>query len=687
MDEKRPCKSVRFAFFAAAAACAVAVGVGGCGGSQEEARDVPETGADEFRTVQADDAVIPEEIHFDNWDAFLSSDEHARVGRGQVVVIGVDGAPWHYIDNLIEDGRLPNLARIKKEGAYGTLLSTRGYVTPPAWTAMFTGYLPGETGIYSFGEWVRETGYFYTVNADYVKVPFVWDAASKSGLKVGMFNVPMTYPVHPVNGAVVGGMMTPIKKASPIRVRPLTDRRLEKWYKLYPGIVDRSQPTYATVGDSLNLFLLVLHDTTDDKTLNYDRVSVRIISQAAMDAESPDLGVFTFEIGDYSQWLPIRYLRDGEVVPAWSRLMIRIDEKRGFYAGNSQTVFPIDAVYTHPEELQDVLADRFGFYLPTKYLRYDVVPAVTEDMADYAKFLYGLDDWDLYHFVFTQSDNMHHEVGFEPAASQVYETIDRAIGEIMDQLPAGSTLIVASDHGNGEFEWGVDLNAFFTDLGLLEWEAQGQIDHENTLVFHNLWHLYFNHDRITREELARRGIDVLAGEDPYEHLMEYVTEAGRQLRAPIGPRDFPVEFRRIRERTDPDEPDMWVVGTYGDYLCDYWNVTKPHQQAVRAVEGPDRYWHTREGIYLFWGDDVRRGYNAGLKAIQDIGPTMLYLARLPVAPDMDGRVMSDVFKSSFVENRPLFVNAGYRDIPKQIVLDPEDRDELEKKLKSLGYIR
>jgi predicted AlkP superfamily phosphohydrolase/phosphomutase len=670
MGTKRPFKAVRFVLVAVVSTCFVAAGVGGCGGSKDDADDVPVTNADEFRTAPADAAPALDEIHFDDWDAFLSSDERTRATPRQVVVIGIDGAPWHYIDKLIEEGHLPNLKRLKKEGAYGTLLSTRGYVTPPAWTAMFTGYLPGKTGIYSFGEWVRETG-----------------AASKAGLKVGMFNVPMTYPVHPVNGAVVAGMMTPIKKEAPIRVRPVTDERLKKWYKPYPGIKDYSQPTYATVADSLNLFLLVLHDTTDDKTLNYDRVSVRILSRAAMDAESPDLGVFTFTFGSYSQWLPVRYRSEGKAEPAWSRLMINIDERRGFFAGNSQTVFPIDAVYTHPEELQDALADRFGFYLPTKYLRYDVVPALTEDMADYAEFFYGLDDWDLYHFVFTQPDNMHHEVGFAPPASRVYGTIDKAIGEIMEQLPAGSTLIVASDHGNGQFKWGVDLNAFFTDLKLLEWETPRQIDHENTLVFHNLWHLYFNHDKITREELAKRGIDVPAGKDPYEYLMEYVTEAGRRLRAPIGLRDYPVEFRRVTDRTEEDEPDMWVVGTYGDYLCDYWNVTKPHPQAVRVVEGPDQYWHTREGIYLFWGDDIRHGYDAGLKAIQDIGPTILYLAGLPVAPDMDGRVMSDIFESKFVENRPLFVNAGYRDIPKEAVLDPEQRDELEKKLKSLGYIR
>jgi hypothetical protein len=432
--------------------------------------------------------------------------------------------------------------------------------------------------------------------------------------------------------------------------------------------------------------MLVLHDTVDDDFPKYDRVSIRVLSRAPRDATSPSLGVFTATVGEYSHWLPTRYWLDGEIVPSWSRLKIEVDDRGGFKAETSQTLFPIEDPYTYPEGLRKILEDKYGYYLPTKFLSKEVVPTLTRDMADYSKFLYRRDDWDLYHFVITQTDNIHHLVGFTDLAAEVYEAADRAIGTLMEEMPAGGTLIVASDHGNGEYEYGIDLNQFFANLNLLEWDAEGKIDHENTLVFHNLWHLYFNHDKITREELARRGIEVPIGIDAYDFLVQYVTDAGRDLKAADGSRGFPVEFHRLVERTETDDPDMWLVGSYDDYICDYWNIMKPHDEMIRVNKGSDRFWHIRNGIFLAWGDDVRRGYDAGSKNIQDVGPTILYIAGLPVAPDMDGAAMTDIFESDLLENRPLFVNENYRDIPKERVLDAEDRGSLEKKLKSLGYI-
>jgi predicted AlkP superfamily phosphohydrolase/phosphomutase len=661
--------------FYVATACLAAALFLGCGGGGEGEGGVP----------------VVEEIRFDDWDAFVDSEERGRAGPRHVVVIGIDGAAWHFVNRLIERGDMPNLARLKKEGAYAGLVSTRSYVTPPAWTTMFTGYLPGETGVYSFGKWVRETEQFLTVNADDVKVPFVWDAASRAGMKVGVFNVPMTWPVHTVNGAVVSGMMTPIEAVSAIKVTMVQDPRLKKWFKSDPAVRNFSAPLKAAIVDSLNAFLMVMHDVTDDKVRNYQQVSLRILSNAAADASSPDLGLFKFPIGEYSQWLTINYGLEGKVVPAWSRVKVGIvDEDVG---GNelkiefSQTLFPIEAPYTHPEELREELEAKYGYYLPTKFLSKEVVPTLTEDMSDYASFLYDYDDWDLYHFVITQSDNMHHLVGFGGEAEEVYRIIDGAIGRIMDKLPEGSTLIVASDHGNAEFEVGIDLNQFFSRLKLLEWKTPTSINHENTLAFHNLWHVYFNHDKITREELSKRGLEVPAGEEPYEYLIRFVTEAGRQLRAPDGSRAFPVEFVRVEDRKEKDDPDMWVVGSYGDYICDYWNIMKPHNRMLRVLEGSDQWWHAREGIFVAWGDNIRRGYDAGSKNIQDVGPTMLYMAGLPVAPDMDGELMLDIFRPNYLANRPLFINNGYRDIPKETVLDAEDRESLQKKLKSLGYIQ
>ena len=42
----------------------------------------------------------------------------------RVLTIGLDGATWDVLGRWIEDGTLPNLARLRNTGAWGTLSSS-----------------------------------------------------------------------------------------------------------------------------------------------------------------------------------------------------------------------------------------------------------------------------------------------------------------------------------------------------------------------------------------------------------------------------------------------------------------------------------------------------------------------------------------------------------------------------------
>jgi hypothetical protein len=64
---------------------------------------------------------------------------------------------------------------------------------------------------------------------------------------------------------------------------------------------------------------------------------------------------------------------------------------------------------------------------------------------------------------------------------------------------------------------------------------------------------------------------------------------------------------------------------------------------------------------------------------------MLYLLGLPLAGDMDGRAMLDVFHESYVAQRPQFVIPDYIEIDLEYMAAKEDNESLYKKLKSLGY--
>ncbi|MCA9751906.1 MAG: alkaline phosphatase family protein [Gemmatimonadetes bacterium] len=127
----------------------------------------------------------------------------------KVVVLGVDGADFRYYRRWIEKGLTPNFAKLAERGRMGILQSTYPPVTAPAWISMMTGESPGHHGIVGFaapftGEITRKV-----VNASSVESPTVWEIIGQHERDSLVVNVPLTYPVRPMRGILVSGMLTP----------------------------------------------------------------------------------------------------------------------------------------------------------------------------------------------------------------------------------------------------------------------------------------------------------------------------------------------------------------------------------------------------------------------------------------------------------------------------------------------
>jgi predicted AlkP superfamily phosphohydrolase/phosphomutase len=73
-----------------------------------------------------------------------------RPAIARTVVIGLAGASWNVLDPLLETGELPNLARLRAEGASGVLESTVPFYTAPAWASYATGCSPAAHGVHDF---------------------------------------------------------------------------------------------------------------------------------------------------------------------------------------------------------------------------------------------------------------------------------------------------------------------------------------------------------------------------------------------------------------------------------------------------------------------------------------------------------------------------------------------------------
>jgi len=633
-----------------------------------------------------DDATVGdarERVQVASWDAFVES-EHWRGGqRHPVVFIGVDGGNWQFIRRLVDEGRLPGFQRLMREGRYGTLQSVDNYVTPPAWTSIFSGYLPEKHGIYTFGSFDREAGEFLGDSSDDILVPMVWDAASRAGLRCGIVNVPVTYPPRPVNGVMVSGMLTPIDAAGAVQMRAM--RADARHLRPAPGVRNYSQPLRTAATDGWNAYLWTMHDTRDDGVSEFDTVALRVMTLDAAGRPGEELDFAVFPMETFSRWLLTRRERDGELVPARLKAMFEVQGDQIQFT-TSQVVYPMDAVFTWPEGLRATLDKEFGFYLPSKFFTKAVVGALTDDTVAHADYLYDFDDWDLFCFVFSESDHAHHQAGFGPESAGVYERIDAFLVRLMARMPRDGTLIIGSDHGFDRFAHAIDLNVLLERMGLLQWAGLGRLDHEHTLVFHNLSYVYYNRERITREELERRGFEVPDGADPIDFVRESVRRAAAAIIHPDDGRPMPVDIRPVPEGAQGRSPDDLVEAAYDGYMVEFWNLTKPAPALVKALAGGDQMGHHRDGIYLFWGGRVRGDGEARRAQAADIAPTILRLLGLPLAPDMDGEILFDVFDAD-VRKAPVVVNDGYRDIPRDRILPDGERESLHKKLRSLGYIQ
>ncbi len=122
--------------------------------------------------------------------------------RPRVIILGVNGAEWDILRPLLVRGEMPNLARVIERGVSGKLRTISAPNCPKIYSILETSTPPEENGITGF--LVRGT----TANTSMLRTAPLWSLLSKSGVTVGMANVPATFPVRPVNGYMISGMLT-----------------------------------------------------------------------------------------------------------------------------------------------------------------------------------------------------------------------------------------------------------------------------------------------------------------------------------------------------------------------------------------------------------------------------------------------------------------------------------------------
>jgi predicted AlkP superfamily phosphohydrolase/phosphomutase len=128
-----------------------------------------------------------------------------------VLLVGIDGASPRLVEPLLAAGRLPNLARIAREGVWGRLQSHLPLASPLVWNTIATGKHPAKHGIRSFVR--REGDHLELLLSTDRRVHALWNIASDAGLRVGVVNFWNTYPPERIDGVMVSDHLLPSEVA------------------------------------------------------------------------------------------------------------------------------------------------------------------------------------------------------------------------------------------------------------------------------------------------------------------------------------------------------------------------------------------------------------------------------------------------------------------------------------------
>jgi predicted AlkP superfamily phosphohydrolase/phosphomutase len=128
----------------------------------------------------------------------------------RVLMIGLDGATFSLLRPLSEQGVIPYLTSIIRQGTVAQLMSTRNPLTPPAWTSMTTGVSPERHGIYDFlrPAYLDDGGVYLKVNDRRLnRAETIFSMVNRHAKRGTALNFYGYAPAPEVDGYVISGFV------------------------------------------------------------------------------------------------------------------------------------------------------------------------------------------------------------------------------------------------------------------------------------------------------------------------------------------------------------------------------------------------------------------------------------------------------------------------------------------------
>lgn len=572
------------------------------------------------------------------------------MARNKVTVVGLDGATFDVIHPLIREGRLPFLKKIIDQGASGALTSVIPVNSAPAWGSFSTGMNPGKHGVYYFTERIPgsyNTRFTHSITRSGKPL---WMIVNDSGRKVGVINIPVTFPPDMVNGFMISGLDTPSTTCSFTWPENLYD-------ELKQEVGD-----YAIEPEEARIVQLK-NDKDRFQFINAIRSNTHLrwkCAQYLCEKFSPDLFIIVFTATDRIQ----------------HRFWKFMDLNHPHYDRNEAELFK-DAIATIYADLDQIIGE--------------VIHGMDDETT-----LFIISD----HGMGVRSDKTIYVNRWLLAEGYLNlnvsgKALDRVKGFTIDRIKKLLNLVKRVMSLNQRrwvrryfhrfLRWGF----FLSEIQNIDWKATKAYSNE---LMNAIWINLEGREplgtvrpgreyEILREEIARKlkGLrDPETGEPIVKaiYTRDEIYHGSEVSKAP----DLAIEWNNYTTQTSSlssrEEADKFLS-----------RLTK--EQTSRSALSQSSGEHKPNGILLAYGRGIRKGGRAEGARIIDMAPTILYTMGEKIPRDMDGKILKDIFTDDFLmANEAKFASAeeqrSYR--PRETDVTPEDEEKLKERLKSLGYI-
>jgi predicted AlkP superfamily phosphohydrolase/phosphomutase len=554
----------------------------------------------------------------------------------KLLVIGLDGATFDLIKPWAEAGQLPTFRQLLAEGAHGPVESTIPPMTGPAWTSFMTGKNPGKHGLY---DWIYRHQDSYDVSpvtARHNKEATLWSLLSRSGRRVCVFNVPMTFPPVAVNGLMISGMPAPSTKVT-ITYPPELLAEIEREvgdYLLYPD------PGQAYSDAGVDAFLDRLYRTTETrlKVLDYLRA-----------CEDWDFMMLVFNGTDTVQHAMWKYMSPQHPLHDPAKFAKYGDAILHYFQYVDHALGDIVASLDDDTVLMLMSDHGFGpfhkFIHVNNWLRQQGWLQLKKSPKAWLK-----------------SALFDH--GFAPM--RIYNLLMHfGLGALKREVVRG--------HGQGL------LKTLFLSFDDVDWPRTAAYSLGNV-------------GQIRLNVRGREPDGLVEPGEQYEAVRDEIIARLWELRDPeTGEQVVQDVYRReqvywgdnVEQAADiafiPTRMEYFGFGEYE------FGSNEIIESMARGISGT----HRPNGICLLWGKPVQVGAELEGARLYDLAPTILHLMGQPVPADMDGRVLVEALQPEYTYARPTTLQVPLSDAQFPAPgadLSDQDEELIVARLRGLGYV-